>query len=124
MLEIFFSPCFFIQNPHFFIGVFSVKEVVPPASWLIQGARARYELNKTVKPAKHKYRGKLEQQFCSNDCSSIWKGLQIITNYKPEASNVADLLLPNQLANFDSRLEMQRTTPPQSSLSLSATHRL
>ncbi|KAI2650486.1 putative 149 kDa protein [Labeo rohita] len=44
--------------------------------------QARNTLNKEIRAAKMTYAKRLEDQFASNDPTSVWKGLKAITNYK------------------------------------------
>lgn len=46
---------------------------------------AKKKLLSGIKAAKQQYKVRLQQQFSSNDCSFVWKGLKQITNYKPKA---------------------------------------
>lgn len=53
---------------------------------------------KAIKEAKRQYFERLGHQFLANDSSSVWKGLQEITNYKTKSPYfMNDLILANDL---------------------------
>lgn len=57
---------------------------------------AKKKLNAGINAAKLQYKVRLEKQFSSNDCSSVWKGLKQIINNKPKAPPTTDdTSLPN-----------------------------
>lgn len=72
-----------------------------------QYKRSRYELRRTIKAAKRQYRDKLEQDCTGCDTQRMWKGLQVITNYKPKLGRITDFpaTLPDELTD-----ELTRTT--------------
>uniref|UniRef100_A0A9J7YVU8 Reverse transcriptase domain-containing protein n=1 Tax=Cyprinus carpio carpio TaxID=630221 RepID=A0A9J7YVU8_CYPCA len=68
--------------------------------------QARNTLNKEIRAAKRTYSKKLEDQFTSNDSTSVWKGLRAITNYKtPSPCTEANQRLANDLNEFYCRFE-------------------
>uniref|UniRef100_A0A8C2CQ77 Reverse transcriptase domain-containing protein n=1 Tax=Cyprinus carpio TaxID=7962 RepID=A0A8C2CQ77_CYPCA len=90
--------------------------------------QARNTLNKEIRAAKKTYAKKLEDQFTSNDSTSVWKGLRAITNYKtPSPCTEANQRLANDLNEFYCRFETphihsdhlstQPLTPPSIPLS-------
>jgi len=80
--------------------------------------QAKYTLEKEIKVAKRNYSKKLRNQFYSGDSSSVWKGLQDITNYKtPSPSTVVNQQLADELNEFYCRFEKTPLTPPTTSLS-------
>uniref|UniRef100_A0A9J8BSP0 Reverse transcriptase domain-containing protein n=1 Tax=Cyprinus carpio carpio TaxID=630221 RepID=A0A9J8BSP0_CYPCA len=90
--------------------------------------QARNTLNKEIRAAKRTYSKKLEDQFTSNDSTSVWKGVRAITNYKtPSPCTEANQRLANDLNEFYCRFETPNThsdhlstqplTPPAIALS-------
>uniref|UniRef100_A0A8C1J6G0 Reverse transcriptase domain-containing protein n=1 Tax=Cyprinus carpio TaxID=7962 RepID=A0A8C1J6G0_CYPCA len=59
---------------------------------------------------KRTYSKKLEDQFTSNDSTSVWKGLRAITNYKtPSSCTEVNQRLANDLNEFYCRFETPHT---------------
>ncbi|XP_052469923.1 uncharacterized protein LOC128026697 [Carassius gibelio] len=72
--------------------------------------QARNTLNKEIRAAKKTYAKKLEDQFTSNDSTSVWRGLRAITNYKtPSPCTEANQRLANDLNEFYCRFETPNT---------------
>uniref|UniRef100_A0A8C1G2X1 Reverse transcriptase domain-containing protein n=1 Tax=Cyprinus carpio TaxID=7962 RepID=A0A8C1G2X1_CYPCA len=72
--------------------------------------QARNTLNKEIRAAKKTYAKKLEDQFTSNDSTSVWSGLRAITNYKtPSSCTEANQRLVNDLNEFYCRFETPNT---------------
>ncbi|KAL0166083.1 hypothetical protein M9458_037927 [Cirrhinus mrigala] len=67
-------------------------------------------LNKEIRAAKRTYAKRLEDQFASNDPTSVWKGLKAITNYKtPSPSTEVNQQLAEDLNEFYCRFETPHT---------------
>uniref|UniRef100_A0A9J7ZPZ6 Reverse transcriptase domain-containing protein n=1 Tax=Cyprinus carpio carpio TaxID=630221 RepID=A0A9J7ZPZ6_CYPCA len=72
--------------------------------------QVRNTLNKEIRAAKITYAKKLEDQFTSNDSTSVWSGLRAITNYKtPSSCTEANQRLVNDLNEFYCRFETPNT---------------
>ncbi|KAL0153349.1 hypothetical protein M9458_051345 [Cirrhinus mrigala] len=72
--------------------------------------QARNTLNKEIRAAKRTYAKRLEDQFASNDPTSVWKGLKAITNYKtPSPSTEVNQQLAEDLNEFYCRFEIPHT---------------
>ena len=72
--------------------------------------QARNTLNKEIRAAKKTYAKKLEDQFTSNDSTSVCSGLRAITNYKtPSSCTEANQRLVNDLNEFYCRFETPNT---------------
>ncbi|KAI2653902.1 putative RNA-directed DNA polymerase from transposon BS [Labeo rohita] len=72
--------------------------------------QTRNTLNKEIRVAKRTYAKRLEDQFTSNDPSSVWKGLKTITNYRtPSPSTEATQRLAEDLNEFYCRFETPHT---------------
>lgn len=57
--------------------------------------QARNTLTREIKVAKKSYTEKLEKKFSANDPSSVWRGLEVLTNYKrppPPLRTITDWL--------------------------------
>jgi len=73
-------------------------------------SQARNTLNKEIRVAKRTYAKRLEDQFTSNDSTSVWKGLRAITNYKtPSPCTETNQQLANNLNEFYCRFEPPHT---------------
>ncbi|KAI2647093.1 RNA-directed DNA polymerase from mobile element jockey [Labeo rohita] len=73
-------------------------------------SQARNTLNKEIRAAKRTYAKRLEDQFASNDPTSVWKGLKAITNYKtPSPSTEVNQQLAEDLNEFYCRFETPHT---------------
>ncbi|KAI2650124.1 putative RNA-directed DNA polymerase from transposon BS [Labeo rohita] len=73
-------------------------------------SQTRNTLNKEIGVAKRTYAKRLEDQFTSNDPSSVWKGLKTITNYRtPSPSTEATQRLAEDLNEFYCRFENPHT---------------
>ncbi|KAL0173200.1 hypothetical protein M9458_033511, partial [Cirrhinus mrigala] len=72
--------------------------------------QTRNTLNKEIRVAKRTYAKRLEDQFTSNDPSSVWKGLKTITNYRtPPPCTEATQRLAEDLNEFYCRFETPHT---------------
>ncbi|KAL0181742.1 hypothetical protein M9458_024148, partial [Cirrhinus mrigala] len=72
--------------------------------------QARNTLNKEIRAAKRTYAKRLEDQFASNDPTSVWKGLKAITNYKtPSPSTEVNQQLAEDLNEFYCRFKIPHT---------------
>ena len=67
----------------------------------------KYDICRSIKIARHKYRIKWEEQFSVSEARYMWQGLLTITYYKKKASHVADTnaALPDERGEKISRLE-------------------
>ncbi|XP_053710211.1 uncharacterized protein LOC128752706 isoform X2 [Synchiropus splendidus] len=66
----------------------------------------KYGFQRELKKAKAAYSDKLTQQFSANDSAAVWRGLKVITNYKPRAPHtLKNLALAQDLNNFYCRFE-------------------
>ena len=69
---------------------------------------SKYRFSKAVRDAKLSYSKRLQRQFSDNDPASVWKGLRLLTNYKPSAPHsIDDPHLANDLNKFYCRFERQ-----------------
>ena len=76
---------------------------------------AKTNLKRGITKAKQQYGKKVEQRFSdSRDTRSLWKGIQIITDYKPRPQTCDNnITLLNNLNNFYGRYEAQNIIPAQ-----------
>ncbi|KAM8848941.1 uncharacterized protein ACB058_012437 isoform 1-T1 [Synchiropus picturatus] len=66
----------------------------------------KYRFQRELKKAKAAYSDKLTQQFSANDSAAVWRGLKVLTNYKPRAPHTLNnLTLAQDLNNFYCRFE-------------------
>ncbi|KAM8887795.1 uncharacterized protein ACB058_011331 [Synchiropus picturatus] len=66
----------------------------------------KYRFQRELKKAKAAYSDKLTQQFSANDSAAVWRGLKVLTNYKPRAPHTLNnLTLAKDLNNFYCRFE-------------------
>ena len=69
---------------------------------------SKYRFSKAVRDAKLSYSKRLQRQFSDNDPASVWKGLRLLTNYKPSVPHsINDPHLANDLNKFYCRFERQ-----------------
>ncbi len=74
--------------------------------------QARNTLNKEIRVAKRTYAKNLEDQFTSNDSTSVWKGLKAITKYRtPSPRTEVNHQLAEDLNEFYCRFVTPHTCP-------------
>ena len=68
--------------------------------------RARSELKKGIRLAKHRYKQRIEEHFEGNNPRSMWRGIRTITDYKSSVQQVSqDPSLPDTLNSFFARFD-------------------
>ncbi len=75
-----------------------------------------YDLRRSIKPAKRRYKNKVEEQFNTNNARSMWQGINNITGFKgnkPATVNIA-AFLPDELNTFYARFEADTTAHTES----------
>ncbi|KAM8822045.1 uncharacterized protein ACB058_021701 [Synchiropus picturatus] len=66
----------------------------------------KYGFQRELKKATAAHSDKLTQQFSANDSAAVWRGLKVLTNYKPRAPHTLNnLTLAQDLNNFYCRFE-------------------
>ncbi len=78
--------------------------------------QASYDLRKSIKAAKRQYKNKVEEQFNTNNASSMWQGINNIMDFKgnkPATVNIA-ASLPDELNLFYARFEAHNTAHTES----------
>jgi len=79
--------------------------------------QARNTLTREIKVAKKSYTEKLEKKFSANDPSSVWRGLEVLTNYKrPSPPTEDNHRLADDLNVFYCRFDKPTSTPPNCSI--------
>lgn len=64
-------------------------------------SRARRDLNKGIKEAKHRYKQRIEGLFDNNNPQSMWRGIRTITDYKCNRVQIShDRSLPDTSNQF------------------------
>ncbi len=54
--------------------------------------QASYNLRKSIKAAKRQYKNKVEEQFNTNNASSMWQGINNITDFKGNKPATVNIL--------------------------------
>jgi len=65
------------------------------------------DLNTTIEASKAEFKKKLETQFKGNNTREAWRGLELVTQYKPKSSSLSDddSGLVDELNNFYARFD-------------------
>ncbi len=84
--------------------------------------QASYDLRRSIKAAKRKYKNKVEEHFNNNNPRSMWQGINNITGFKgnkPATVNIA-ASLPDELNTFYARFEADNTAHTESAATAAA----
>ncbi len=84
--------------------------------------QASYDLRKSIKATKRQYKNKVEEQFNTNNASSLWQGINNITGFKgnkPAIVNIA-ASVPDELNTFYAHFEAHNTAHTESAPAASA----
>lgn len=75
----------------------------------------KYDIRRSIKMAKQRYRGKVEEQISGSGMRRMWQGLLTITDYKKIARHVADnnTTLLDELNIFFSCFEQNDSSLPR-----------
>ena len=70
------------------------------------------DINKAIEKCKLEFKTKLENQFKSNNTKEAWKGLELVTQYKPGSKSLSDDQedLPDKLNTFYGRFDTTDNT--------------
>ncbi|XP_062917693.1 metallophosphoesterase MPPED2a isoform X1 [Mobula hypostoma] len=77
--------------------------------------KSSYDLRKTIKAAKQRYREQIESRFTTNSTRDLWRGLHTIADFKAKHCGAANITasLPDELNCFYFRFDVTNSEPPR-----------